>query len=176
MNGFRNLVRIENFDLPSNSPAGGITLNLQTSLSNPSAVGIALSSIGFQNTFGSTSIGPVASSSAFTLAPKSTISLALSGRLIPQSSQQGLNDLSTIFNGFVHGVPSQLVVHGDSAGPADCTWLNAGIKKLAIGVTLVSSNVTPFLSVNLSTDLYRFFSLLLLIYKLSIQSIYISLL
>lgn len=138
MNGFKNLVTIESFDLPSNDPLGGIHLTLQTSLTNPSSVGVALSTIGFQNSFGSTIIGPAASASAFDLTPKSTIALPLVGRLVPQSSQQGLADVSNIFNGFVHGVPSQLVVHGDYAGPSDCSWLNNGIKKLAIPVILVS--------------------------------------
>ncbi|GAA5951249.1 hypothetical protein JCM3765_002422 [Sporobolomyces pararoseus] len=136
MNGFKDLVTIESFDLPSNDPLGGIHLTLQTSLTNPSSVGVALSTIAFQNSFGSTIIGPAASASAFDLNPKSTIALPLVGRLVPQSSQQGLADVSNIFNGFVHGVPSQLVVHGDYAGPSDCSWLNNGIKKLAIPVIL----------------------------------------
>ncbi|GAA6063179.1 hypothetical protein JCM10212_003114 [Sporobolomyces blumeae] len=136
MNGFKNLVTIESFDLPYNDPAGGIHLTLQTSLTNPSSVGVALSSIGFQNSFGATTIGPAASANAFNLNPKATIALPLVGRLVPQSSPQGLADVSAIFNGFVHGVPSKLVVHGDSAGPADCSWLNNGIKKLAIPVIL----------------------------------------
>ncbi|GAA5969858.1 hypothetical protein JCM21900_004182 [Sporobolomyces salmonicolor] len=136
MNGFKNLVTIESFDLPYNDPAGGIHLTLQTSLQNPSSVGVSLSTIGFQNYFGATNIGPAASNGSFDLNPKSTIALPLVGRLIPQSSPQGLADVSTIFNGFVHGVPSELVVHGDTAGPSDCTWLNAGIKQLAIPVIL----------------------------------------
>ncbi|GAA5914535.1 uncharacterized protein JCM6883_003197 [Sporobolomyces salmoneus] len=136
MNGFKNLVTIESFDLPSNDPLGGIHLTLQTSLTNPSSVGVALSQIGFQNSFGSTIIGPAASSSAFDLNPKSTIALPLVGRLVPQSTEQGLADVSNIFNGFVHGVPSQLVVRGDYAGPSDCSWLNNGIKQLAIPVIL----------------------------------------
>lgn len=137
MNGFKNLVTIESFDLPYNDPAGGIHLTLQTSLTNPSSVGVALSTIGFQNSFGATFIGPAASTAAFDLNPKATIALPLAGRLIPQSTEQGLADVSNIFNGFVHGVPSQLVVHGDYAGPSDCTWLNNGIKQLAIPVILV---------------------------------------
>ncbi|GAA5937070.1 uncharacterized protein JCM15063_000146 [Sporobolomyces koalae] len=136
MDGFKNLVTIESFDLPYNDPAGGIHLTLQTSLTNPSSVGVALSTIGFQNSFGSTIIGPAASASAFNLNPKSTIALPLVGRLVPQSSSQGLADVSNIFNGFVHGVPSKLVVHGDYAGPSDCSWLNNGIKALAIPVIL----------------------------------------
>ncbi|GJN94719.1 hypothetical protein Rhopal_007810-T1 [Rhodotorula paludigena] len=134
MNGFKGLVTIESFDLPSNDPAGGITLTLQTSLTNPSSVGVALSQIGFQNYFGSTNIGPAASTGAFDLSPRSTISLPLAGRLVPQSGDQGLADISTLFNGFIHGVPSDLVVQGDYAGPSDCRWLNDGIKQLGIPV------------------------------------------
>ena len=134
MNGFKGLVKIESFDLPANDPAGGITLTLATSLTNPSSVGVALSQIGFQNFFGSTNIGPVASASAFDLSPKTTIALPLAGRLVPQSSDQGLADVSTLFNGFIHGVPSDLIVQGDYAGPSDCSWLNNGIKQLGIPV------------------------------------------
>lgn len=137
MNGFKGLVTIESFDLPANDLAGGISLVLQTSLTNPSSVGVALSTIGFVNSFGSTIIGPASSTAAFVLLPKTTISLPLAGRLIPQDTETGLADVSTIFNGFIHGVPSDLIVRGDTAGPADCTWLNEGIKKLAIAVVLV---------------------------------------
>ncbi|GAA6027071.1 hypothetical protein JCM8097_006088 [Rhodosporidiobolus ruineniae] len=136
MDGFKNRVIIESFDLPSNDPAGGIHLTLQTRLENPSSVGVALSQISFQNSFGSTTIGPASSTAAFNLSPKTTIELPLAGRLVPQTTDQGLADVSSIFNGFVHGVPSQLVVHGDSAGPSDCQWLNDGIKSLAIPVVL----------------------------------------
>jgi hypothetical protein len=106
----------------------------------------------------SQTIGPAASTGAFSLLPKATIALPLAGRLIPQATPEGLADVSyvhshsltfsflsltselrrTIFNGFVHGVPSDLVVHGDTAGPAECSWLNEGIKQLAIAVVLVS--------------------------------------
>ncbi|SCV70806.1 BQ2448_3568 [Microbotryum intermedium] len=136
MNGFKNNVRIESFDLPANDPAGGVSLTLQTSLTNPSSVGVDLSSIGFINSFGSTIIGPAGATSAFSLTAKSTIQLPLAGRLIPQTTTQGLADVSSIFNAFIHGVPSDLVVAGDSAGPADCTWLNEGIKQLKIAVVL----------------------------------------
>ncbi|GAA6057282.1 hypothetical protein JCM3770_004534 [Rhodotorula araucariae] len=134
MNGFKGLVKIDAFDLPANDPAGGITLSLQTTLTNPSSVGVALSQIGFQNFFGSTNIGPAASTAAFNLSPKTTIALPLAGRLVPQSSEQGLADVSTLFNGFIHGVPSDLIVQGNYAGPSDCSWLNTGIKQLGIPV------------------------------------------
>lgn len=137
LNGLKGDVRIDSFDLPSNDPAGGVTLTLQTTITNPSSVGVALSTIGFQNFFGSTNIGPASSTGAFALTPKSTINLPLAGRLIPQTTSQGLQDVSTIFNGFLHGVPALLVVAGNNAGPADCTWLNEGIKTLKVPVILV---------------------------------------
>ncbi|SGY79107.1 BQ5605_C008g05044 [Microbotryum silenes-dioicae] len=152
MNGFKNNVLIESFDLPANDPAGGVALTLQTILTNPSSVGVDLSSIGFINSFGSTIIGPAGATSAFSLKPKSTIQLPLSGRLIPQTTAQGLADVSSIFNGFIHGVPSDLVVAGDSAGPADCTWLNQGIKKLKIAVVLPAvANLQIIKAININS-------------------------
>jgi hypothetical protein len=139
---------VNSFDLPSNDPAGGVSLSLQTTLTNPSSVGVALSQIGFQNSFGATNIGPAGSTAPFNLLPKSTISLALAGRLIPQTTPTGLQDVSTIFNGFINGVPSDLIVKGDYAGPSDVTWLNEGIKRLSIAVVLVS--VPSFYSASIS--------------------------
>lgn len=143
MNGFKGDVTIDSFDLPSNNPAGGVTLNLQTTLKNPSSVGVELSTIGFVNFFGATEIGPAASKAPFALTPKSTIQLPLSGRLVPQTTPAALADVSTIFNGYIHGVPSDLIVQGNSAGPSDCTWLNEGIKVLKIPVILVRALYIP---------------------------------
>jgi lipid-binding SYLF domain-containing protein len=91
-------------------------------LKQPSQVGVQLDSIGFQNFFGNTNIGPVSSNGSFTLAPEATVNLGLAGRLIPQSSQAGLDDVSTIFNQFVHGMDSDVSVHGDSVGPSS-VWV-----------------------------------------------------
>lgn len=142
MNSFAGLVKINEFNLPANDPAGGVTLQLGTTLTNPASVGISLSTIGFENYFGATNIGPASSAGEFVLTPKATISLPLSGRLVPQTSESGLADVSTIFNGYIHGVPSNIIVAGANAGPADCVWLNAGIKKLSIAVVLV--RILPF--------------------------------
>jgi hypothetical protein len=46
-------------------------------------------------------------------------SLNLTGRLIPQTQQSGLSDISTIFNNFIHGLDSNVSVKGDNAGPQD---------------------------------------------------------
>ncbi|KAI0268735.1 hypothetical protein BC834DRAFT_651204 [Gloeopeniophorella convolvens] len=136
MNNLQNGVIINTFDLPSNDPAGGVHLTLDTTITNPSQVGVALSSIGFQTFFGNTNLGPVASNGPFTLAPLSTTHLGLAGRLIPQTQQSGLQDVSTVFNSFIHGLDSNVSVHGDSAGPSDVTWLNEGIKSLLVETVL----------------------------------------
>lgn len=87
-------------------------------------------------------IGPAGSATPVVLTPKATITLPLAGRLVPQTTPQGLADVSTIFNGYIHGIPSNLIVHGDSAGNPECTWLTNGIKQLSIAVVLVSHSPT----------------------------------
>ncbi|KAL8287086.1 hypothetical protein RQP46_004092 [Phenoliferia psychrophenolica] len=150
MNGFKNGVIIDSFDLPANDPAGGVSLTLATTLINPSSVGMALSGIAFSNSFGETVIGPAAAAGAFVLAPKATIALPLVGRLIPQTTPAGLQDVSTIFNGFIHGLPSNLIVQGVSAGPFDVSWLNTGIKKLAIAVVLPAMKLDVINSITIN--------------------------
>jgi len=52
-----------------------------------------------------------------TLSPRSTSDLSLVGRLIPQNSSDGLAAVSGIFNNFVAGKQSDVIVQGDSVGP-----------------------------------------------------------
>ncbi|KAF8524806.1 hypothetical protein BU17DRAFT_84312 [Hysterangium stoloniferum] len=138
MNGLQGGVVIDSFDLPSNDPAGGIHLTLQTTVTNPSQVGVALSQIGFNNFVGQTFLGPAASSGAFTLAPQSSFKLPLVGRLVPQNSDSGLATVSQVFTDFIHGKASNVTVMGNSAGPSDVTWLNDAIKSLQISTVLPS--------------------------------------
>ncbi|KAF5386260.1 hypothetical protein D9615_002421 [Tricholomella constricta] len=135
-NGLKGGVKIKTFDLPSNDPAGGIHLTLEASTTNPSQVGIALSSIGFETFVGDVMIAPVLSAGAVTLAPGSTSDLSLVGRLVPQNSPAGLSTVSEVFNNFVHGKDSNVEVRGASAGSKEVTWLNEGIKSLRISTVL----------------------------------------
>lgn len=68
-------------------------------------------------------IAPVTSRGTVTLSPGATSELSLVGRLIPQASSGGLAAVSGIFNNFVHGMDSNLVVQGNSAGPAEVKYL-----------------------------------------------------
>ncbi|KAG1785555.1 uncharacterized protein HD556DRAFT_110398 [Suillus plorans] len=135
-NGLKNGVVINSFDLPSNDPAGGIHLTIDSEVINPSQVGIELSSIAFNTYANGIEIAPVSSTSTITLAPNSTSSLGLVGRLIPQNSSEGLATVSTIFNNYIHGMDSQVTVYGAGAGPSDVTWLNEGIQTLQVATSL----------------------------------------
>lgn len=53
------------------------------------------------------------------LMPLSTSPLPLAGRLIPQDSSQGLDAVSGVFNRFIHGEDSGVLVQGASAGSSD---------------------------------------------------------
>ncbi|KAJ7668375.1 hypothetical protein DFH06DRAFT_1181491 [Mycena polygramma] len=134
-NGLKGGVIIKSFDLPSNDPAGGIHLTIDATAANPSQVGIELSSLGFETFVNGTMIAPVSSGSV-NLAPGSTSSLSLVGRLVPQSSSEGLAVVSSVFNNFVHGLDSNVIVQGASAGSSDVTWLNEGIKALQVAAVL----------------------------------------
>ncbi|KXN90203.1 hypothetical protein AN958_04693 [Leucoagaricus sp. SymC.cos] len=135
-NGLKDGVKVETFDLPSDDPAGGIHLTLQASTTNPSDVGIQLDSLGFETMAGDIIIAPVTASGGVALAPRSTSDLSLVGRLVPQNSPDGLAAVSQIFNNFVAGKPSNVMVQGSSAGPSSVTWLNEGIKSLKVETVL----------------------------------------
>ncbi|KAF7321550.1 hypothetical protein MKEN_00676000 [Mycena kentingensis (nom. inval.)] len=134
-NGLKGGVKIKTFDLPSNDPAGGIHLTLDASTANPSQVGIQLSSLSFDTFAGGVKIASV-SSGTVTLAPVSTSDLALAGRLIPQTSKEGLAAVSDVFNRFVHGQDSDVTVQGAGAGSSNVIWLNEGIKALQVATVL----------------------------------------
>ncbi|PPQ89568.1 hypothetical protein CVT25_012240 [Psilocybe cyanescens] len=134
-NGLKNGVKIQSFDLPSDDPSGGIHLTIEATTANPSQVGIQLSSLGFDTFIGDVNIASVAAGSV-TLSPGATSQLSLVGRLLPQDSTVGLAAVSNVFNNFVHGKDSDVVVHGASAGSSEVTWLNEGIKVLQVATVL----------------------------------------
>ncbi|KAK0485666.1 hypothetical protein IW261DRAFT_1451420 [Armillaria novae-zelandiae] len=152
MNNLNGDVTITGFNLPDNDPAGGIHLILEATATNPSQVGITLSSIGFETYFDNVMIAPVLSGDGLVLTPGGTSNLSLVGRLIPQDSDEGLSAVSTLFNNFIHGKDSNIIVHGASAGPEDVIWLNAGIKSLQVASVLPNQGV---LSIIQSVDLLQ---------------------
>ncbi|KAK0522484.1 hypothetical protein OC834_006266 [Tilletia horrida] len=139
-NGLQGAVSIDSYDLPSNDPAGGIHLDVQSTIRNPSQVGISLSRFGIQVFTNGVYLGPQAANQPFTLSPGAASPLSLSGRLIPQTTPEGQQTLSNLFSEVVHGGSPSLVVNGDYAGPESVTWLNEAIKVLSIPVSLPPRN------------------------------------
>ncbi|KAJ2957138.1 hypothetical protein NQZ79_g7101 [Umbelopsis isabellina] len=133
MAGLVNDVKINSFNLPSNDPAGGISLVLETTLTNPSQVGVDLQGLGFESYFGSVDIGPVAGTNV-NLPPQGTATVQMNGRLIPQSGSEGLNALQTLFDNYLSSKETALSVKGSSAsGPSgQISWLSKAFQQLTI--------------------------------------------
>ncbi|KAE8213110.1 hypothetical protein CF327_g3310 [Tilletia walkeri] len=155
-NGLQGDVIINSFDLPYNDPAGGIHLVVDSTINNPSSVGVQLSRFGVTVDANGTYLGPQAAANPFTLAALSQTRLPLEGRLVPQTGA-GLDVLSALFTRVVHGQSTDLVVNGDYAGPSSVTWLNDAIRVLRIPVVLPAVKFEVIKSITLN-QLSLFFS------------------
>ena len=156
LNGLKNDVKVLDYDLPSNDPAGGIHLMAQSQVVNPAQVGIELSRFGISIWSNGTNLGPAYAQRQFTLAPLSETYLPLEGRLVHQSSDKDLKVLSQIFTDVVHGKEVPVEIHGEYAGPSDVTWLNAGIKALKVSAVLPAKhfNVIKGIDINQMTLMF----------------------
>ncbi|KAI9321449.1 hypothetical protein BX666DRAFT_2129623 [Dichotomocladium elegans] len=145
-NGFKDGVNITTFNLPSNDPDGGITLTASNTIINPSQIGFELSGVAFNIFFGDVLIGPLASTEAVVIPPKSTATLHLKGRMIEQTSEAGLAAVKTLFMNYLANKATPLTIAGDSgSGPnGRVGWLSAGFSALKIeNVLLPGPGVLP---------------------------------
>ncbi|RCI03191.1 hypothetical protein CU098_005823 [Rhizopus stolonifer] len=133
-NGFKDAVTIQSFDLPSNDPDGGITLTAQTTIKNPSQVGFNLSGVTFESYFKNVDIGPLSSNGNAVFPPQGSSVMAMKGRMIPQSSSEGLAAVTTVFENYLNASNSVLTVKGISgSGPnGQVGWLTTAFKSLSI--------------------------------------------
>jgi hypothetical protein len=149
LNGLRNQVIINSFDVPYNEPGGGIHLTAVSTINNPAQVGVALSRFGTTITRNDSLIGPAAAEGAFTLQALAVTTVPLVGSIVPQQGF-GLEVLGEVLTNFVHNVNTPLIVHGEFAGPEDVVWLNEGIRVLNVEVSLPSQDfeVIRLISIN----------------------------
>lgn len=149
-NGLQGMVIINSFDLPANDPAGGITLTAVSTINSPAQVGVELSRFGTNIVSGGVAIGPAAAQAPFILQALAVTDLPLAGRLIEQTSTDGLAALSNIFTRFVQNTNTDVTVNGDFAGPEEVAWLNNGIKVLSVTVSLPAQDfqVIRLISIN----------------------------
>ncbi|KAL0135826.1 hypothetical protein V8B55DRAFT_1171734 [Mucor lusitanicus] len=133
-NGFKDAVKITTFDLPSNDPAGGITLTAQTTINNPSQVGFNFEGVGFESYYKGVDLGPLGSAGNAVFPAQGTANLAMKGRLVHQDSAEGIAAVTEVFENFLSANSSTLSVKGVSAsGPNGVVqWLSAAFKTINI--------------------------------------------
>ncbi|KAI8637942.1 hypothetical protein BD408DRAFT_457039 [Parasitella parasitica] len=134
-NGFKNAVTVQNFYLPANDPAGGITLTADTIIHNPSQVGFNLGGAAFETYFDGVDLGPLASDGAAFFAPLTDSSMKMKGRLVSQEgSQQGIMAITTVFGHYLAGLSSNLTIKGVSGSGSSGTvsWLTTAFKTINI--------------------------------------------
>ncbi|KAI7859248.1 hypothetical protein BDC45DRAFT_553635 [Circinella umbellata] len=144
--GFKDCVTIHSFDLPSNDPAGGISLTLQVSIQNPSQVGFMLGGAGFESYFKDIQIGILASDGAANFPAVGASDMVMKGRLIAQESDEGIEAITEVFANYLTAKNSTLTVKGASgSGPqGQVSWLTKGFQSLSIeNVTLPGPEVAP---------------------------------
>lgn len=144
-NGFKDAVTIHSFDLPSNDPAGGITLTANTSIVNPSQVGFQLSGAGFNAIYKDISLGPLASDGAANFPPKGTADLKMKGRLVKQDSKEGIDAVTEVFKNYLAAKDTPLTITGESgSGPnGEVSWLTAGFKTIKIENVIMPGPESP---------------------------------
>ncbi|RUS16102.1 hypothetical protein BC937DRAFT_91614, partial [Endogone sp. FLAS-F59071] len=132
---------VQSYKLPANDPAGGITLQIQTLLNNPSNIGISLNVLSFNSFFtdsaGAHLLGPLAGSQV-TIPPNSNAQLQLVGRLIPQTNPSDLAAVQTIFDNYLAGqnTPVSVVGTGAQGATGDVSWLSTAFKSLTLQTSL----------------------------------------
>ncbi|KAI8143830.1 hypothetical protein BJV82DRAFT_557523 [Fennellomyces sp. T-0311] len=153
--GFKDCVTIHSFDLPANDPAGGIALTLQVTIQNPSQIGFLLNGAGFESYFKDVKIGELASNGAANFLPRASTDMEMKGRLIEQTTEEGIAIITEVFANYLSAKDSILTVKGTSgSGPnGQVSWLTTGFQSLSIeNVTLPGPDVAPELipSIDLS--------------------------
>lgn len=144
--GFKNAVKISKFDLPSNDPAGGITLTAETSIINPSQVGFNFAGAGFETFYKGVDLGPLGVDGAAIFPAVGTANLNMKGRLQAQEPGQGIDAITEVFENYLSGNNSVLTVKGVSAsGPNGIVqWLSTAFKTIQIeNVALPGASPIP---------------------------------
>ncbi|KAL1915516.1 uncharacterized protein VTP21DRAFT_6640 [Calcarisporiella thermophila] len=137
MNEFKSGIKVVKFDLPGDDPAGGIKSAIVTSLQNPSNVGLLAQSAGFEASFKNIKVAELAALNQL-IDSEAEVNLALQGRLLPQTTEEGLKAASELFNNFIHGIDTPLDVTGGDVlgGGGKVDWLSAAFRTLKLNLVL----------------------------------------
>lgn len=138
INGFED-VKILDFQLPGNDPAGGITMQTLTSLWNPSPFSVQLGTLELDLFYKGLFIGPAVTAGPVNITTGLN-TVMLRGRMSSQAgNESALGLLGELFTGYLNGDVVPVIARGVATTQANgepVSWLTQGIKALKINVPL----------------------------------------
>ncbi|CAD6924941.1 unnamed protein product [Tilletia controversa] len=131
-------VKILDFQLPGDDPAGGITLAVKTSITNPSPFGVEIGNLNLDLYYKGMYLGPASAANVNLTTGRNIIDLT--GRLVPHlDNQTELDLMGELFTGYINGDTLPTVAYGRSTTQTNgetISWLSQGIKALVLQVPL----------------------------------------
>ncbi|KAK3844442.1 MAG: hypothetical protein J3R72DRAFT_365600, partial [Linnemannia gamsii] len=142
VNAFHGLsgIKIEKFSLPGDDPDGkGITVNIDTTVTNPSAIQMYMGALTLAISYKDTLMGYVTSSNLTMVRGAQTLSMK--GYLIPQTTPEGLAVTSEMMSRYVSNLLTDTIATGYEVKPDGVNsieWLSSAVKQLELTVPLQS--------------------------------------
>ncbi|KAF9544599.1 hypothetical protein EC957_011814 [Mortierella hygrophila] len=133
-------IKIEKFSLPGDDPAGkGILVDIDTSVTNPSAIQIYMGSLTLAISYKNTLMGYVTSSNLTMVRGAQTLSMQ--GYLIPQTTPEGPATTSEMMSHYIGNLVTDTIATGYEVKPDGVNsveWLSSAVKQLNLTVPLQS--------------------------------------
>ncbi|KAF9919737.1 hypothetical protein FBU30_010604 [Linnemannia zychae] len=133
-------IKIEKFSLPGDDPSGkGILVNIDTSVTNPSAIQMYMGSLTLAISYKDTLMGYVTSNNLTMVRGPQTLSMQ--GYLVPQSTPEGLAVTSEMMSRYIGNLVTDTIATGFEVKPDGVNsieWLSTAVKSLKLTVPLQS--------------------------------------
>ncbi|KAF9934826.1 hypothetical protein FBU30_010799 [Linnemannia zychae] len=133
-------IKIEKFSLPGDDPSGkGILVNIDTSVTNPSAIQMYMGSLTLAISYKDTLMGYVTSNNLTMVRGPQTLSMQ--GYLIPQTTSDGLAITSEMMSRYIGNLVTETIATGFEVKPDGVNsveWLSNAVKALKLTVPLQS--------------------------------------
>ncbi|KAI9598377.1 hypothetical protein BDF19DRAFT_411078 [Syncephalis fuscata] len=146
MQNFPN-VKLKSFDLPSNHALGGIAMNADASMDNPSPFGIDLGDLTFDIFYNDLRI--VSANVTGVKVTPGTNQMAMQGRLLPQPRAEDRDNLSGMLSNYITGKPSKTKVVGVEVRPnaqsKPISWLQRGFAGTTLDIVFDGTSSMKFI-------------------------------
>ncbi|RGB35271.1 hypothetical protein C1646_123339 [Rhizophagus diaphanus] len=140
MGGMQNFpsVKIDSFNAPAEHPDGGIEIEINSTLGNPSPINVELGDLVFDVEYLGHIVGVVGATGVTLVSGDNK--LDLKGRLIPQNSTEALAAVGDLFSKFITGQNATTSVIAKSVRPnnesAPISWLQSAFVGTKLSVVL----------------------------------------